>query len=570
MASTEFYTDLDLKSQQIKNARIENVTSLPDHKVGKVVYLTADVDETNKKGFYYSTGTEWIRVTIKSETDAIITDVNALKAAVGTGTGTDGTTLAGRVTALETTVNGAGEVVGLVAKVSTNASEISTLKTVTIPGVNTIATDAQTRVGVVEGKVTTLETDVGTLKTDMGKAQTDITDLEGLVGTTADLGLRGDVKALKTTVGDDSSGLVKDVADNQAAITRIDDSIAALTQADATEKKAREDADKALGDRLTTIEGAGYITKDVSNLTNYYKKTETLSAEEVQSKIDTALSSAYTVQGSLTATELQALPADKKKNGYVYNITTQFELDSVQYPAGTNVVWVVDSVSGTASWDVLAGLGNFDAYAKTTYVDTEVSNAKTEAIADAKTYTDTKVADKVDKTFTINSHALSGLSLDLTKADIGLGNVDNTADKDKPISTATQEALNGKVNVLADPKTDGTTYAKVVLDGQGLVKTGYLKITKSDIDGTIDASQITNFETEVISAGKITIGPTTLGVNADWASIGDKDITALPSAITAYDGTGAVIGVALRYNSTAKRIQYQVNESVIATIVVSL
>lgn len=34
----------------------------------------------------------------------------------------------------------------------------------------------------------------------------------------------------------------------------------------------------------------------------------------------------------------------------------------------------------------------------------------------------------------------------LTKADIGLGNVDNTSDANKPVSTATQAALNGKVS----------------------------------------------------------------------------------------------------------------------------
>lgn len=36
----------------------------------------------------------------------------------------------------------------------------------------------------------------------------------------------------------------------------------------------------------------------------------------------------------------------------------------------------------------------------------------------------------------------------ITKADIGLGNVDNTSDLNKPISTATQNALNGKQDVL--------------------------------------------------------------------------------------------------------------------------
>jgi hypothetical protein len=40
--------------------------------------------------------------------------------------------------------------------------------------------------------------------------------------------------------------------------------------------------------------------------------------------------------------------------------------------------------------------------------------------------------------------------LSLTKGDVGLGNVDNTADADKPISTATQTALDGKQPVDAD------------------------------------------------------------------------------------------------------------------------
>ncbi len=41
----------------------------------------------------------------------------------------------------------------------------------------------------------------------------------------------------------------------------------------------------------------------------------------------------------------------------------------------------------------------------------------------------------------------------LTKSDVGLGNVDNTSDADKPISTATQTALNAKENTI----TAGTT-----------------------------------------------------------------------------------------------------------------
>ena len=44
---------------------------------------------------------------------------------------------------------------------------------------------------------------------------------------------------------------------------------------------------------------------------------------------------------------------------------------------------------------------------------------------------------------TVNGKALSA-NISLTKADVGLGNVDNTSDTNKPISTATQTALNGK------------------------------------------------------------------------------------------------------------------------------
>jgi hypothetical protein len=54
----------------------------------------------------------------------------------------------------------------------------------------------------------------------------------------------------------------------------------------------------------------------------------------------------------------------------------------------------------------------------------------------------TDVSGKVDRTTTINGHEISN-DVTITASDIGLGNVDNTADIDKPISTAIQNALNG-------------------------------------------------------------------------------------------------------------------------------
>lgn len=48
------------------------------------------------------------------------------------------------------------------------------------------------------------------------------------------------------------------------------------------------------------------------------------------------------------------------------------------------------------------------------------------------------------------------------KTDVGLDNVDNTADIDKPISTQTQLALNNKENFLGNPTQDGQVLASTV------------------------------------------------------------------------------------------------------------
>lgn len=48
----------------------------------------------------------------------------------------------------------------------------------------------------------------------------------------------------------------------------------------------------------------------------------------------------------------------------------------------------------------------------------------------------------------LDSPQFTGTPTGITKAHVGLGNVDNTSDDSKPISSATQAALNGKANAL--------------------------------------------------------------------------------------------------------------------------
>lgn len=75
------------------------------------------------------------------------------------------------------------------------------------------------------------------------------------------------------------------------------------------------------------------------------------------------------------------------------------------------------------------GLGNVD---NTSDVDKPISTA-----------TQTALNGKVPTTRKVNGHALSA-DVTVTKGDVGLGNVDNTSDKNKPVSTATQTALDAK------------------------------------------------------------------------------------------------------------------------------
>ena len=69
---------------------------------------------------------------------------------------------------------------------------------------------------------------------------------------------------------------------------------------------------------------------------------------------------------------------------------------------------------------------------------------------------------KVNTSRTINTYPLT-TDITLTKTDVGLGNVSNLAPADLPISTATQTALNGKVNT-----------SRQVISGNGLTGGGAL------------------------------------------------------------------------------------------------
>lgn len=82
--------------------------------------------------------------------------------------------------------------------------------------------------------------------------------------------------------------------------------------------------------------------------------------------------------------------------------------------------------------------------------------------------------------FTTNRSSNKSINITMSKSDVGLGNVDNTSDLNKPISTATQTALDAKAN-----NSDVTTALGLKLDTSKIVISTTDPGTGSDSTGNL-------------------------------------------------------------------------------------
>jgi hypothetical protein len=147
----------------------------------------------------------------------------------------------------------------------------------------------------------------------------------------------------------------------------------------------------------------------------------------------------------------------------------------------------------------------------------------------------------------------------LTKTDVGLGNVDNTSDANKPVSTATQTALDGKAstththgNISADGKI-GTASGRLIVTGTGGVlqaATQYPSLQVSSISilpqdarsDTIffpDNTTQSTAWTGTVAAGSVT-GLATVATSGSYNDLSNKP--SIPSAYTLPTASSAVLG----------------------------
>lgn len=139
-------------------------------------------------------------------------------------------------------------------------------------------------------------------------------------------------------------------------------------------------------------------------------------------------------------------------------------------------------------------------------------------------------------TFTTNQWTNQTVNIAVTKSTVGLGNVDNTSDANKPISTATQTALDGKMN------NPTNTWS----NGQALIKTqnghDWETISQFSPDNTGTVGQVVtktaNGYEYVTKQTTIQVTLTSAGWNSKTQTVTATGVTASNTVIVSPDPSG--------------------------------
>ena len=183
-----------------------------------------------------------------------------------------------------------------------------------------------------------------------------------------------------------------------------------------------------------------------------------------------------------------------------------------------------DTLVGRLSTDTLTNksisLGSNTITSTLAQLNTAVSDADVASLAGTETLTNK----------TLTSPAINSPT-GITKSDVGLANVDNTTDANKPVSTATQTALDLKAP-LASPTFTGT-----VTIPSGASISGFAPLASPTFTGTVSAAALT-------LSGDLTVNGTTTNINSTNLVVEDKNIilgdTGTPTDTTA-DGGGITL-----------------------------
>lgn len=266
------------------------------------------------------------------------------------------------------------------------------------------------------------------------------------------------------------------------------------------------------GGQVNTVVAGSNIDVDSTDPTSPVISVEALTASDI-TDFNSSVASTPDVANNTSARHTHANKTVLDATTASFTTADKTKLSGVQAGAEVNAV---DSVNGKTGVVVLDH----------TDVGADAGGASATAEANAKNYTDTQInalvipddiSDLTDTTGAIPT-ATSDLTNDsgfittetdptvptwakapskpnYTKAEVGLGNVDNTSDLNKPISTATQTVLDTKVDEVA---------------GKGLSTEDYTTAEKDKLAGIATGAEVNTVDSVAGKTGAVTIGASDL------------------------------------------------------------
>lgn len=498
----------------VSNA-IERVTALPSSNIreDKMYFLSADAGDY-VKGTYVWDGSAWVScgITNYELLDNLPTingvDVKGDLTSADLGLVPEGRKVAGLKLDADITATALSGALADVTENLTNKTIDADDNTITDLAVSNfksgvVATTVAAAASAVDTKVAT-EKAIRTAIDSAVSTKADTTYVDAQLALKADkteveteLALKADKSEVETALA-----LKADTSyvDTQLGLKADKSTTYTKTETDAAIATAIEDK----ADKATTLAGYG--------ITNAYTKTEVDTAigaeatareaadDLLQEQIDAIEAKADVVDVVATKAALLAYDTSKLFNNDVVKVLK----DESRSNAVTYYRWSKPE-TGAGSWVFVGELGPFYTVAE---VDALLNNK-----ADASDLTE-HIAD------TSNPHGV-------TKAQVGLGNVDNTSDANKPISTATQAALDLKADAATTLAGYGITDAKIE---NGVITLGSASITPiTDVSDKADKADFDAHVADVSNPHSVTKAQVGLG-NVDNTSDLNKPISTATQA----------------------------------------
>lgn len=248
------------------------------------------------------------------------------------------------------------------------------------------------------------------------------------------------------------------------------------------------------------VTGQGFGAKKYANDAAASASAAATSASNASTSAGTATTQATNAGNSATAAAGSATTATTKAGEAATSATNAANSATAAATSATNAANSATTASGHAT----------TATTKAGEASTSATNAATSATkasqwADANSGVEVEAGKYSAKHWAnvamANAGSVTSVAgktgvVTLDKADVGLGNVDNTGDADKPVSTAQQSALNLKAN-LASPALTGTPTAPTAassVSSTQIATTAYTKslFGASTTAGVLDWNDATN------------------------------------------------------------------------------